>query len=206
MVTPEQIRAARAIVRMEQADLAARAGVSLGTIKRLEGLNGTSNAQESTLAGIKAALEGVGVMFLDDKEGTPQGGPGVRLALRQTEPTAEQIEWIRVHLREALAERINDRPVEQLRGHISGAIVDGLMLAQERYGERFPDSSGAIFGKAAGIIIAEITSGMISPAAAPKKQPRKHYDRTDPESGAGMKGSRPVARRAQVTPTSDDDE
>ena len=36
MATPEQIKAARALLRMEQEELARRAGVSVTTIRRLE--------------------------------------------------------------------------------------------------------------------------------------------------------------------------
>ncbi len=74
-VTGEQIRAARALVRWEQADLASAAGVSLETIKRLEGTRGPVSAHARTLDAIKAALAEVGVVFIDSNG----QGPGVRL-------------------------------------------------------------------------------------------------------------------------------
>ena len=42
--TGEQIRAARAILRMEQTTLAAKAGVSVETVKRLEKFDGPLEA------------------------------------------------------------------------------------------------------------------------------------------------------------------
>lgn len=67
-LTSEQLRAARALLRMEQTELAGKSGVSLGTIRRLESLSGPINAQESTLSGIKGVLEAAGVDFIDNDE------------------------------------------------------------------------------------------------------------------------------------------
>ena len=75
MITGEQIRAGRALSRMEQKDLAKKSGVSLPTIKRLEGIKGEVSAYASTLDKIKDALEAAGVVFVDSNE----LGPGVRL-------------------------------------------------------------------------------------------------------------------------------
>ena len=75
MLTGEQIRAARALARIEQTDLAARAEVSVETVKRLEGMRGTVAAQMATVLAIKRALEVAGVIFIDANG----EGPGVRL-------------------------------------------------------------------------------------------------------------------------------
>ncbi len=79
MLTGEQIRAARALVRMEQAELAQRSGVSLPSIKRLEGTQGALSTLAATEEAIRRALVDAGVMFLD---GDLDGGPGVRLGSR----------------------------------------------------------------------------------------------------------------------------
>jgi DNA-binding XRE family transcriptional regulator len=76
MLTAEQIRAARALLRWEQKRLAAQASVSLETIKRLEGLTGKVSAQTGTADAIVRALERAGVVFIP-RNG---GGAGVRLA------------------------------------------------------------------------------------------------------------------------------
>jgi len=66
-VTSEQIRAARALLRWEQKDLAEASKVSLPLIKRLEIQPGALAAQDRTVAAIRAALESSGVIFVDDK-------------------------------------------------------------------------------------------------------------------------------------------
>jgi predicted transcriptional regulator len=75
-LTSEQIRGARAMLRIEQKELAARAGVSVETIKRIEGKLGPAPAYASTISAIRAALETAGVVFIPQNG----GGPGVRLS------------------------------------------------------------------------------------------------------------------------------
>ena len=75
MLTSEQIRAARAMLRIEQTDLASLAGVSLETIKRIERKPGRISALAATLDAIRAALEAAGVIFVEENG----EGPGVRL-------------------------------------------------------------------------------------------------------------------------------
>ncbi|MBY5484414.1 transcriptional regulator [Rhizobium leguminosarum bv. viciae] len=83
MLTAEQVRAARALLRMEQRDLAERSGVSLPSIKRLEQMNGSLTATRvSTVEAIRAALEAAGVTFIAENG----GGPGVRLSRPPTQP------------------------------------------------------------------------------------------------------------------------
>ena len=71
----EVIRAARALLRWEQRDLAKASSVSLPTIKRLESTPGAMAAHMSTIAALKNAIESAGVEFIDENG----GGPGVRL-------------------------------------------------------------------------------------------------------------------------------
>ena len=49
MIASEQIRAARALLRMTAADLAIRSGVGLATIKRLEAGDGLPPAHAKTI-------------------------------------------------------------------------------------------------------------------------------------------------------------
>ena len=75
-LTGEQLRAARALLRMEQSTLAAAAGVSVETIKRLEAMEGPVRATRvDTLDAVIAALERAGVEFIH----ADNSGPGVRL-------------------------------------------------------------------------------------------------------------------------------
>jgi predicted transcriptional regulator len=72
-LTSEHLRAARALLRWEQAELAHRSGVSKPTIARLEAKSGTISAHGPTIAALMSALEQAGIEFLND------GRPGVRL-------------------------------------------------------------------------------------------------------------------------------
>jgi predicted transcriptional regulator len=75
MITSEQVRAARALLRIEQKDLADASKVSLASIKRLETQPGPLAAQPRTVEAIRAALETAGVIFVHENG----EGPGVRL-------------------------------------------------------------------------------------------------------------------------------
>ncbi|MGA2494663.1 MAG: transcriptional regulator [Roseiarcus sp.] len=82
MITSEQIRAARALLRWEQRDLADASKVSLPSIKRLETILGPLAAQERTIDALRAALEAAGVEFIAENG----GGPGVRLKKPKPDP------------------------------------------------------------------------------------------------------------------------
>lgn len=71
----EQVRAARALLRWEQKDLAEASKVSLPSIKRLEAQPGPLAAQSRTIDAIQNALETAGIVFILQNG----GGPGVRL-------------------------------------------------------------------------------------------------------------------------------
>jgi predicted transcriptional regulator len=79
VLSSELIRAARALLRWEQRDLASASSVSLPTIKRLESRPGTMAARMSTARSLRKALEAAGVEFIDENG----GGPGIRLRKRQ---------------------------------------------------------------------------------------------------------------------------
>ena len=74
-LTSEQVRAARALLRWEQRDLADASGVSLPSVKRLETQPGVLAAQERTIVVLREALEKAGIEFIAENG----GGPGVRL-------------------------------------------------------------------------------------------------------------------------------
>jgi transcriptional regulator with XRE-family HTH domain len=77
MLTIEQLRAARGLLGWSQSKLAARAGLSLPTVKRVEidlGLRVSDEARNK----LQRALESGGVEFIEENG----GGPGVRLRKR----------------------------------------------------------------------------------------------------------------------------
>ena len=84
MISSEQIRAARALLRWEQKDLAAASGVSLPSLKRLETQPGKLAAHAGTIEAIERAFNGAGVIFLGAGDIT-DGGAGVRLAKPRAE-------------------------------------------------------------------------------------------------------------------------
>jgi predicted transcriptional regulator len=77
VITPRQIRAARALIGWKQVDLAKAAGVSEISIKNVE--RGATDARGSTLDKIQTALEAAGVEIIPTSGASISGGPGVRL-------------------------------------------------------------------------------------------------------------------------------
>ena len=77
MLTIEQLRVARGLLGWSQSKLAARAGLSLPTVKRVEAGLGPRVSDEARTK-LRRALEIAGVEFIDENG----GGPGVRLRKR----------------------------------------------------------------------------------------------------------------------------
>lgn len=75
MIDSNQIKAARALLGLTQDDIAASSGLSVQTIKRMEGL-GTGRSSTDNVMAVKKALEAAGVAFIPENG----GGAGVRLA------------------------------------------------------------------------------------------------------------------------------
>jgi transcriptional regulator with XRE-family HTH domain len=74
MATAAQIRAARHLVSLSQADIAGATGLSLPTVKRAESERAVSVSPDA-IAAIQSALETAGVIFVEENG----EGPGVRL-------------------------------------------------------------------------------------------------------------------------------
>lgn len=73
MLTPAQVRAARALLRWSQSDLSERSGVHVNPIKAFE--SERSAPVWTTLSKLERALKKAGVEFIDDSDGK---GAGVR--------------------------------------------------------------------------------------------------------------------------------
>ena len=76
MIAPKQIRAARALLGINQEELAKRSSVGVATIRRIEASKDRPTGNARTLWKIRLALEDAGIRFLDETENL---GPGVRL-------------------------------------------------------------------------------------------------------------------------------
>jgi ribosome-binding protein aMBF1 (putative translation factor) len=77
MLTPEQLRAARALVGWSREDLAKKSATSAETVKGFEG-RGT-DPKTGTVLKWRRALEGAGVILIDPDAKSDEGGPGVRM-------------------------------------------------------------------------------------------------------------------------------
>lgn len=75
-MTPDQCRAARALIKWNQQRLADAAGIGIATLTLFE--SGASAPRPATLEVLQRALGEAGVVFLYDGEMT-DGGAGVRL-------------------------------------------------------------------------------------------------------------------------------
>jgi len=78
VLTPQQLRAARALVGWSREALAEKSGVPAITTKQFE--NGDTDPRLSTLHKWRRALEAAGVLFIDPNAKSEEGGAGVRLA------------------------------------------------------------------------------------------------------------------------------
>ena len=81
MITAEQIRAARALLRLDQSGLARRAGVSVATLRRIERGAQKARFAGQTVKSIQHALEAAGAEFIDN---------GVRCRRRRTPEEIEE--------------------------------------------------------------------------------------------------------------------
>lgn len=80
MITGPQIKAARALLGLDQKRLAELAGVSVPTIQRMEKRPGTVGGAVDTLTRVIEAIERAGVTLIGDGAESRGGGRGVRLA------------------------------------------------------------------------------------------------------------------------------
>jgi transcriptional regulator with XRE-family HTH domain len=79
MITAAQLRAARALLGMDQRALAHAARLSLPTIQRMEASEGVIRGTVDSLMKLVVALEAGGVELINDGQTSPAGGRGVRL-------------------------------------------------------------------------------------------------------------------------------
>ncbi|TWT23098.1 helix-turn-helix domain-containing protein [Luteimonas marina] len=79
MITAPQLRAARALLGIDQRRLAELAGVSLPTIQRMEASDGTVRGVVGTLTKVVDALDAAGVELIGNDQPSQGRGRGVRL-------------------------------------------------------------------------------------------------------------------------------
>ena len=110
MITPDQLRAARALLALDQADLAERAHVSIATLRRVESGGEKPRASIRAVKSIQHALEAAGAEFIDN---------GVRRRRRRRSPeeVAERIRKIK---------EISERSAKILAQYPGGFTEDDL--------------------------------------------------------------------------------
>jgi transcriptional regulator with XRE-family HTH domain len=82
MITAAQLRAARALVGMDQRAVALASGLSLPTIQRMEASEGLIRGNVDSLMKLIAALELAGIEVINEGAVSAKGGRGVRLKTR----------------------------------------------------------------------------------------------------------------------------
>lgn len=93
LTTGNQLRAARALIEMEQSDLAERTGVNVNTIRNMEKAGaGPISGRSSSVQAVQRVLEAAGIEFLN------HGQPGVKLRKPQASAADEDdyvsvLEW-----------------------------------------------------------------------------------------------------------------
>lgn len=87
MITGAQMRAARAMLGVDQRELARLSGLSLPTVQRMEASDGVVRGNVDSLMKLVGALQEAGIELIGDNAISSQGGRGVRLTtptLRRT--------------------------------------------------------------------------------------------------------------------------
>ena len=79
MITASQLRAARALVGIDQVTLAQRSTLSLPTIQRMEASDGLIRGNVDSLVKVIQALQDMGVELIGEGNTSSDGGRGVRL-------------------------------------------------------------------------------------------------------------------------------
>lgn len=79
MISSAQMRAARALLGIDQKQLAEMAGVSVPTIQRMESSHGNVRGVVGTLTKIIEALDGAGLELIGNEHPSQGRGRGVRL-------------------------------------------------------------------------------------------------------------------------------
>ncbi len=79
MITAGQLRAARALLGVDQRELAHRCGLSLPTIQRMEASDGVVRGNVDSLMKLVDTLAATGIELIGEGATSSGGGRGVRL-------------------------------------------------------------------------------------------------------------------------------
>jgi transcriptional regulator with XRE-family HTH domain len=79
MITALQLRAARALLGLDQRQVAELSGLSVPTIQRMEASDGVIRGNVDSLMKLIQALDNAGIELIAEGAASPSGGRGVRL-------------------------------------------------------------------------------------------------------------------------------
>ncbi len=88
MISGGQMRAARALLGIDQRQLAGLAGLSVPTIQRMEASPGTVRGVVESLTRVVAALDAAGIELIGEHAPSTASGRGVRLKAAAATPDA----------------------------------------------------------------------------------------------------------------------
>lgn len=86
MITAHQLRAARALLNIDQRQTADLAGLSVPTIQRMEASDGVIRGNVDSLMKLVSALENAGIELIGPGVASTTGGRGVRLREHVAKP------------------------------------------------------------------------------------------------------------------------
>ena len=79
MITAGQLRAARALIAIDQRELAALSGLSVPTVQRMDASDGVIRGNVDSLMKLIDALDAAGIELIGEGAISQGGGRGVRL-------------------------------------------------------------------------------------------------------------------------------
>jgi transcriptional regulator with XRE-family HTH domain len=82
MITAAQLRAARALIGIDQRRLAELSGLSVPTIQRMEASEGVIRGNVDSLMKLIEALDAAGIELIAEGAVSAEGGRGIRLKKR----------------------------------------------------------------------------------------------------------------------------
>ena len=91
MITANQLRAARALLNIDQRQMAELAFLSVPTIQRMEASDGVVRGNVDSLMKLVSALENAGIELINPGVASSIGGRGVRLREHATTPKLKTV-------------------------------------------------------------------------------------------------------------------
>jgi transcriptional regulator with XRE-family HTH domain len=91
VITAAQLRAARALLGIDQRELAQRCGLSLPTIQRMEASEDVIRGNVDSLMKLVEALAAAGIELIGEGATSQGGGRGVRLKLQAIRTATSEV-------------------------------------------------------------------------------------------------------------------